>query len=838
MTAKPLPVALLVLTLAPTLLWAAPEPKGLGDPGPLKSIQIETGRSKDGSFALIGVDASQQLLVTGQHASGQVRDLTPKVSYTTNPAGIVAIAASGLVTPLKEGQATITVKGPHGLTASVPVTVRGLVQDTRVSFNNQIVPIFTKAGCNTGACHGKASGQNGFKLSLFGFEPGEDHETLVGEARGRRLFFAAPAQSLLLLKATATAAHGGGKRLEIDSPHYVTLRRWIEQGAPASRGADPVVQKIEVLPRERLLDRESAQQLTVIAHLSDGSTMDITRLAQFESGSTEMAKVSEAGLVTTQKLPGSVAIMARYQAHVDVFRAIVPLGAPVANLPAAKNFVDELVFKQLQRLGLPPSAPCDDGTFIRRVTIDIAGRLPTREETEQFVADKDAQKHEKLVDRLLASPDYAYYFAAKWSAVLRNRRRAANDDTKPTAAFHEWIRTSLHENKPFDKFVREVLTARGPEIEAPPVVWYRELKEADAQMEDVSQLFLGQRISCAKCHHHPFEKWSQQDYWGMVAFFSRVEVKDPPPPKGKPKKGQPAPKKEPASVAHKPGVAQAVNPKTNLPVKPAGLGGNTIDIAASDDPREKLVDWMTATDNPFFARVLVNRYWKHFLGVGLVDPEDDLRSTNPASNPELLEALARHFVDNKYDLKKLIRTICTSQVYRLSAVPNEYNAEDRQNFSRFLPKRLNAEVLLDAIDDVTQSKTTFKGMPAGTRAVQLPDSQFESYFLSVFGRPDAASACECERKAESSLPQALHLFNSAEIQAKVAGPRCKQLASDKRPPEERLREVYLIALSREPSKLELTALLGYLEKKKASGQAAYEDILWAVLNTKEFLFNH
>ncbi|OAI54709.1 S-layer protein [Planctomycetaceae bacterium SCGC AG-212-F19] len=829
--------ALCLLTFGVSALAAAPESKGLGDPGALKAIVIDTGPAKQGAFVLVGREASQQLLVTGQYATGQVRDLTRRVSYEAVPNDIVAIEATGLVTPLKEGEATITVKSADGLTATTKVRVANLDADVRYHFANQIVPIFTKVGCNTGGCHGKASGQNGFKLSLFGFEPTEDYEYLVKEARGRRLFPAAPAHSLLLLKATGTMAHGGGKRLPIDSPFYRTILRWIEQGAPNTRTGDPIVTHIEVLPTERLMERGTQQQLVVVAHLSDGSTMDVTRLAQYESNNTDMAVVAETGLVGIQKLPGSVAVMTRFQEHVAVFRATVPLGAPVTNLPPAKNFIDELVFKELKKLGLPPSDLADDGSFIRRATIDITGRLPTKEETEQFSADKDAGKYEKLIDRLLDSKEYADYFANKWGAILRNRRKAANEDAKPTVAFHDWIRNSLAANKPYDQFVREILTATGKEIEVPPVIWYREVKETTAQMEDAAQLFMGQRLACARCHHHPLEKWSQQDYWGLTAFFARVTIKDPPPPKAK-GKNQPAEPKEPFSVSHNPGTAQAINPKTNQAVKPTPLSGPAVDVDKDADPRARLADWMAEKENPFFAKALGNRYWKHFFGRGLVDPEDDLRLTNPASNPELLEALAKSFVESNYDLKKLVRTICTANVYRLGAVPNEYNADDKQNISRYIPKRLNAEVLLDALDDVTLARSIFKGVPAGTRAVQLPDNQVESYFLSVFGRPDSSSACECERSSDASLAQALHLFNSTELLTKVAGPRAKALAADKRPHEERIKDLYLVALSREPSKEETANLLAHIEKKKTNVQQAYEDILWALVNTKEFLFNH
>jgi hypothetical protein len=864
-----------LILLAPPLP-AAPEPKGLGDPGKLLSIRIETGRTVQGRFVLTGPDATQQLLVTATFSSGQVRDLTRQARYASVPPGIVTIDAAGVVRPLRDGEAEIAAAVDGAAAVRVGVKVTRFADAPRVAFANEVVPTLTKAGCNVGGCHGKASGQNGFKLSLFGFEPGEDYEYIVKEGRGRRLFLSAPESSLLLLKATGQIAHGGGKRLEKDAPSYALVHRWIAQGAQGDGPNAPTVQRIEVLPHECVLDRSGTQQMIVVAHLRDGSTLDVTHLAQFEANVPEMAAVTSAGLVTATGLPGSTAVMAHFQSHVGVLRVTVPLGAPVVNLPPARTFIDELVFKQLERLGLPPSPLCDDATFLRRATVDIAGRLPTKDETLQFIAESDPQKYEKLVDRLLASGDHADYFANKWSAVLRNRRPSDKDDPKPTAAFHAWIRDSLDRNKPYDQFVREILTVEGELGSSPPLVWYREVKEPTAQLEDVAQLFLGQRIQCARCHHHPLEKWSQQDYYGLAAFFSRLEVKDEVPPrKGKKgKNGQPDTPDTPGQpfrVSFKPGPAQALNPRTNQKVRPTGLGGPELTIAPDTDPRQKLADWLTDRDNPYFARALVNRYWKHFLGRGLVDPEDDLRVTNPPGNEELLDALARHFRGHHYDLKDLVRTICTSQVYRLGVEPNAYNVRDTQNFSRFLPRRLPAEVLLDAIDTVTGSKTVFQGVPAATRAVQLPDNQFESYFLSAFGRPDSASACECERSSDASLAQALHLFNSEELLEKISGRktrppssapadprdkkgkkepakqakadtgpvggRIRELLADKRSDAEKIQDLYLIALSRKPTRDETDALLAHL-KKKNDPQAAYEDILWALINTKEFLFNH
>lgn len=833
-SAVALAMALLALGPIPSSVTAAdppaaPAPKapGLGDPGALQALEIETGRTKDGVVVLAGRDSSQQLVITGKFATGQTRDLSHQVAYTVQPEGIVAVDATGFVTPVKEGQATIHVKAPQGTSATVNVQVTHVTVDLPVNFPNQITPVFTKYGCNGGGCHGKSGGQNGFRLSLLGFEPSEDFEYLVKEGRMRRLFPAAPDRSLLLTKAAAVLPHGGGMRIELNSPAYRLLRRWIEQGMPYGKDTDPTVVGIEVFPKERLLERDSTQQLVVVAQFSDGSTQDVTRTTQFDSNDAEMAEVAVTGLVKTGQLTGSVAVMARYQGHVGVFRATVPLGLPVNSLPPTRNYIDELVYGKLKALGLPSSKLADDATFLRRTTVDVAGRLPTLAETEAFLADKDPNKRENLINRLLDSTDYADYFANKWNAILRNKRRQENEKSA-TYAFHDWIRESLFTNKPYDQFVREVLTATGVPGKNPPVSWYREVKDQAAQVEDTAQLFLGLRIQCARCHHHPFEKWSQQDYYGFTAFFSQVGRK----------KGATQGEER---IYHKVGTAQARNPKTGKDVKPTGLGSETLNITPDADPRQALADWMADPKNPFFAKSLVNRYWKHFFGRGLVDPEDDMRVTNPASNPALLDALAKDFIDHKFDLKHLVRTICSSNVYQLSAEPNEWNRDDKQNFSRYYPKRLNAEVLLDSIDQVTGTTTNFGAIPVGTRATQLPDNGFNSYFLTVFGRPESSSACECERSSEANLAQSLHLLNSAEIQGKLTAgnARASTLATDAaRPAAAKIRDLYLLAFSREPTAEETAIAVAHIEKNAQDAKRAYEDIVWALINTKEFLFNH
>lgn len=825
-TAALLLAALFLPALALHAQDKKPEPPGLGDPGKLISIEVETGRSVDGLFTVSGRDAGQQLLVTGNYNSGQQRDLGRAVSYQAAPKGIVEVDKTGFVSPLAEGEATIRVKSDKGPSATVKVQVTDIVTDLPVNFPNSIAPIFTKFGCNSGGCHGKSSGQNGFRLSLLGFEPEEDYEFLVKEARGRRIFPAAPERSLLLTKASGQLPHGGGHRIAADSPSFRMIYRWIEQGMPYGNEDDPVVTGIEVQPTERLMQRDGSQQVTVVAHYSDGSSEDVTRTTQFDSNDTEMAEVSITGLVTTSRLTGSVAVMARYQGHVGVYRATIPLGIEVTELPPTANYVDEIVFEKLTQLGLPASRVSDDATFLRRVTVDIAGRLPTAEEAEFFLASPDEQKRARWIDHLLESTDYATFFANKWSAILRNKRRNDNDKVA-TFGLHDWIRNSFHQNKPYDQFVREIITATGSPADTPAVGWYREVKDQAAQVEDTAQLFLGLRIQCARCHHHPFEKWSQQDYYGMAAFFSRV---------GRKKSSIPNYDR----VFHNRGVAEATNPKSGDKVKPTGLDAEPLVLDQDDDPRVKLADWMSQPDNSFFSPALVNRYWKHFFGRGLVDPEDDMRVTNPAVNPKLLDALAKDFVSSGFDLKHLVRTICNSSTYQLSSEPNEWNRDDKQNFSRYYPKRLNAEVLLDSINQVTGTTTSFGGVPAGTRATQLPDSGFSSYFLTVFGRPESSSACECERSSEANLAQSLHLLNSSEIQGKLtAGSgRAATLSADKeRDNADKVKELYLLAFSRDPSSEEREIALAHIEKT-GDEKIAFEDIVWALINTKEFLFNH
>ena len=782
------------------------------------------------AIAIRSRDARQQLIVTAVHADGTTADVTRDVAWTISDPAVLVVDSTGMSIPLADGDVTVTAtQADKSVVARVVVS--GFAHPLPINFRNQVVPIFTKLGCNGGGCHGKSGGQNGFKLSLLGFVPVDDYEFLCKESRGRRIFPAVPGESLLVKKAIGRSPHGGGKRMENGSYEYNLMVQWIEQGMPYGTDKDAFVTGIKCVPETRTMTRKSQQQISVIATYSDGTTEDVTRMALFEPNEAEMAECSTTGLVSTLDLSGEVAIMARYQGQVSTFRATIPLGADTSKMPEAVNLVDAAVFGKLKQLGIPASDVCDDATFLRRVSLDITGGLPPEEEVRAFLADAAADKRDRLIDRLLDTTAYADHFANKWNFVLRNKKEGG-DDAPGTMLFHQWLWTKMYDNTPYDQFVREIVTASGDPQTNPAVVWYRDVDSTEEQVEDTAQLFLGLRIQCARCHHHPFEKWSQDDYYGMAAFYNRVGKKVVPNASGTMRDRR---------VFHNEGIATSSNPRTGKALKPTGLGTPAYDIAADSDPRVKLADWMSDPKNPFFAKSLVNRYWKHFFSRGIVEPEDDMRETNPPANPELLNALSEHFIQSGFDLKELVRTICRSRTYQLSALPNEYNASDKQNFSRYYPRRLSAEVLYDAFHIVTDTSENFGGMPAGTKAMQLADASSATYFLQVFGQPKGDTACECERSMDANLAQSLHLLNGREIQDKIArdGARTARLATDAaRPDDERIKELYRWVFAREPNAEELEVALAYLKKHADNVRRGYEDVVWALINTKEFQFNH
>ncbi|HLW68602.1 MAG TPA: DUF1549 and DUF1553 domain-containing protein, partial [Gemmataceae bacterium] len=701
-------------------------PAVLPKPGEIKELTANPA-----SINLIGADDAAQLIVTANLNSGRLQDLSGDAQYVVADPKVARITPTGRVFPLANGTTEITAKFLDK-TVKVAVTAKSVDVDLPINFPNQVVPVFTKLGCNSGGCHGKASGQNGFKLSLLGFEPEVDYTALVKEARGRRVFPAAPERSLVLMKATGVMAHGGGKKMDPNSDEYKLVRRWIAAGLPYGQPTDPTVTKISIHPEHRILTRQNRQQFAVYAHYSDGHIEDITRRAQYDSNDQEIATVDPQGLVRTLGMSGEAAIMARYMGNVTTFRATVPLG-PTPQFDFAENtIVDKFTSKKWRELGLKPSDLCSDEQFIRRVSLDITGTLPTPEQVTAFANDKDPKKRDKLVDKLLESPAYHYYFANKWADILRVKRRGQPDRAEGTFAFHNWILEAVAQDMPYSEFARAILAASGDEERNPPTVWYKELAAPENFVDDTAQVFLGLRMACANCHHHPYEKWSQDDYWGLAAFFARVDRKNIPVMGG----GIQQQGVQKTEIYTKAGRS-VINKRTQKPAAIKPLDGEVLDIASDVDPRQQLVDWMVDPKNPFFARAVANRYWAHFLGRGIVDPLDDMRVTNPPSNPELLDALAQNLIDNKYSLKSLIKTICKSHTYQLSSLPNDFNKHDKQTYARYYPKRLQAEVLLDAVCQVTGSPTQFGGLPtdqhAPNRAIMLPDESFTSYFLDVFG---------------------------------------------------------------------------------------------------------
>ena len=805
----------------------------------VKSVAVHPAK-----VALVGSDDAAQLVVTGTLADGRLVDLTTEATYAVADGKSATVLPGGRVVPKSNGASEVVVT-VGALTARTPLSVTSVGENLPLNFTNQVVPVFTKLGCNSGGCHGKLAGQNGFRLSLLGFEPDLDFATLVKEGRGRRLFPANPDASLFLMKATGRAPHGGGKKMDPDSDEYKLVRRWIAAGMPWGAATDPTLAKISVFPEHRVLSRQSRQQFAVYAHYSDGRVEDITRRAQYESNDPDIATVEERGLVHTLAMSGEAAVMARFQGMVAVFRATVPLGVPTPDWTfPAKTVVDQFTAKKWRELGLVPSELCSDEQFARRAFIDITGTLPTPADVLAFTADTNPNKRDALVDKLLDTPEYAFYFANKWADILRVKRRNQAERAAGTFAFHEWIRDQVAADTPYSAFARAIVTASGDERTSPATVWYKEIDKPEQFVDDISQVFLGQRLACAQCHHHPYEKWSQDDYWGLAAFYARVGRKELRPPTPDPNRQD-----NRVQTIYVRVNGNVINKRTQKPAETKPLDGEVLKVSLDDDPRAKLADWMTDAKNPYFARTVANRYWAHFFGRGIVDPLDDMRVTNPPSNPELLDALAKNLVDNKYSLKALVRTICKSRTYQLSSVPNEFNKHDKQTYARHYPKRLQAEVLLDALCQVTGSPSRFNGLPqdknAPTRAIMLPDESFGSYFLDVNGRPQRISACECERVGEANLAAVLHMLNSDEVEGKVrrSGGRIDALTkpADARPDAEKVTELFLWVFARKPTADDLAAALDHIQAADAKGgpgkKTAYENILWALVNTKEFWFN-
>jgi hypothetical protein len=790
---------------------------------------------------LAGAHDRHRVLVTAAAADGSLADVTADAQFQSQDPAVVE-AREGELRPRGDGTTRVIV-AYAGLTASLPVTVKDAQKVGLPSFVNDVTPLFTRLGCNQGACHGKNSGQNGFRLSLRGYAPEWDHAWLTREFTARRVNPAVPEASLLVQKPLGLVPHEGGKLLGAGSREHELLLRWLHAGAPGPRQGEPALRRLEVLPGSRTLRVGQGQQLLVRAEYSDGTRRDVTWLARFDSNDPGAVSVDPAGRLRVLR-PGETAVRVSFQADVAVVIITVPFdrAVPPERYAQRHNVIDEHIFRKLQALRIEPSEECDDPTFIRRAFLDTIGTLPTPAEVRAFLADPRPDKRARLIDELLERPEFVDYWALQLGDLFQNRRERDHDvrGTKGVRAFHEWLRKQVAANRPWDALARDVLTATGRTTENPAVGYFivtvgehREPHRSEVTAS-VAQAFLGTRVGCAECHNHPLERCTQDDYYHFAGFFSRVKLERKDPQQGPTTLvvSTPNPNDNPNPV----GVVQ---PRTGQFLSPRPLDRTPITVAPGEDPRVKLAAWMTDPSNEMFAGAMVNRLWKHFFGVGLVEPVDDLRASNPPSNPELWRALIHEFVTHRYDLKHMMRLMLNSRAYQLSAATRPGNEQDTRFYSRYYVRRLPAEVLLDAITQATGVPEPFPGYPVGVRAIQLPEPGPRSYFLALFGRSERVTACACERSGEVTMPQLLHLQNGETIMQKMRAPdgRLARLLQAEKDDGKVIEELYLATLARPPSERERAVVLGML----ASGDSrdeVFRDLLWALLNAKEFAFNH
>jgi hypothetical protein len=795
-------------------------PRAEAPRAPLQALRVYPAR-----VDLDGPRDRQHLGVLGEYADGRSWDLGRQARFTSSVPAAAAVDDHGLVRPVGDGEAVITVQAA-GQSAAVPVRVRRATADVPVSFSREIVPLLTRAGCNQGACHGSQHGRGGFRLSLLGFDPAFDHAQIVQSAEGRRVVLSDPERSILLLKPSLTMEHGGGERFRAHGPEYQLLQQWLEDGAPGPGPQEPEVTAVEVWPARRVLVPGEQQQLLVRAVWKDGRSQDVTPVARFDALNEGVAAVTPQGLVTARDR-GEAHIMVRFSGQAATAQVVLPY-AHLEPYPevARSNFIDDLLLVKWKELGLTPSDLCSDEDFFRRIHLDTLGTLPAPADVKAFLADPAPDRRAKAIERVLNRPEFVYFWALKWGDLLKINRAALTD--RGMWSFHNWVRAALRDGKPIDQMVREIITAEGSTFTEGPANFYLTAQTPADWSETAAQVFLGVRLQCARCHHHPFEKWSQDDYYGMAAFFARLGTK----------RSQEFGIFGGERVVFLRSAGEQRHPRKGGVVRPHPLDGPVLDDPL--DRRVKLAEWLTAKGNPFFARNVVNRFWGYYMGRGLVEPLDDLRATNPPSNPALLDALAKDFAEHKFDLKHLLRTIMSSRAYQLSSLPAAGNRADAGNvqYARFTVRRLTAEQLADAVDFATGTREKYRGLPPGTRAIQLPDPEVPSFFLDVFGRPARQVTCECERTTQPNIAQALHLLGGDGLNAKIAAPggRIEALFKEKKALLEVVEELYLVTLSRRPRPEEAERALQWLGRAPTPREGA-QDLLWALLNSREFLFN-
>jgi hypothetical protein len=822
--------ALLLAAVANPAVAAPP----IGDERKLVAGQPTAIEIAPGAVTLTGVRDARQLVVTGKYGDGTVRDLTTVADAKVEPAGVAEVQDGVFLRPKKNGTATLVVS-VGGKEARVPVTVAGVDAPAPVSFRHDVIASLNVGGCNAGACHGTPSGKNGFKLSLRGFDPPADFLQLTRDQFGRRTGKHDPEQSLMLLKAVGRVPHEGGQRFAPTSIPGEMLTAWLTEGVKDDAPTLPAVKKIDVLPGARLLNAPAKwQQLAVNATMADGKTRDVTRLTVFSSSDPSIADVTPNGLVEFKR-SGEVAVLCRYLEELVSVRLMYlePREGFKWPNPPETNYVDTHTFAKLKLMTIAPSEVCTDYEFVRRAYLDCVGRMPTIAESKAFLDDKDTKKRDKLIDVLVEMPEFADFWALKWADILRSSRKTIQ--IKGSYGMQAWLRGHFQKNTAWDKVVQELITANGNTYSNPPANYYRIAKDPTSLAETTAQLFLGVRMQCAKCHNHPFERWSQDDYYGMAAWFAQVKTK-PEPVVGTRPAGAPG---TAAEVVFTTRSGEVTQPRTGKQMKPRYMGVGDAEVKPGEDRRGVLAVWLTSGDNAFFAKSVANRVWFHLMGKGIVDPVDDFRDSNPSCNDELLDALAKDFAKNKFDMKHLVKTIMKSRTYQLSAQPNDSNKDDTKYFSHAVTKLLSAEQLLDAICDFTALPEKFAGLPLGTRAIQLPDGEVNHPFLKAFGQPARELACECERESDGNLAQALQLINGPTVNEKVrnAGNRLGKLMTAKMTDDEIVNELFFAALSRAPFPEEKQKVAEHLAKN-TDKRKGWEDVVWALINTREFLFRH
>lgn len=763
----------------------------------------------------------QPYVVVATRTDGVTLDVTSETEVKAVTDGVVSIEGS-TVKPVADGTTELQFSW-QGQTAATTATVKDSANKLATSFHLDIMPIFMRSGCNTGSCHGAARGKDGFRLSLFGFDPKGDHYRLTHEIGARRINLGAPAESLLIEKSIGAVPHTGGTRFDKDSEYYRTMLSWLTEGAKLDEGEPAKVVRLEVFPPKVVLEgSDTKQQFIARAVYSDGHDRDVTNLTVFMTNNDTSAPINENGLVTAAAR-GEAFVMARYETHTVGSQVIVlPDNLNYTPPKITGNYIDELVGAKLMKLRILPSGKCSDEEFLRRVTIDIAGKLPSDEEYTAFMSDSSPDKRSQLIDRLLERKEFSEIWAMKWADLLM--LKSSNQVSyKSIFLYNTWLTNQISNDVPLDQTVRDLLTASGGTFSEPATNFYQIERDQLKTAENVAQIFMGIRIQCAQCHNHPFDRWTMDDYYGFTAFFAQISQKQ----------GEDYRER----IIYNRGSGETKHPLDKRNMAPKPLGAEAPDTKGIDR-RAALAEWLTSPENPYFSTSVANRVWAHFFGVGIVEPIDDIRVSNPASNPELFDALGKKLVEYNYDFKQLVRDICNSEAYQRSTERNESNKTDELNFAHATVRRIPAEMLLDCISQVTQTKDKFKGLPLGARAVQIADGNTRNYFLSTFGRSDRDSVCSCEASIDPTLSQALHLINGDTTGGKIVkGKLINELIAEGKTPQQAIETLYQRAVSRKPTEAEMKKLMAVVTSAE-SPQVGLEDVFWALLNSREFLFNH